>query len=148
MKEPYWKTTSLDQMSKRQWEALCDGCGQCCLLKFEDEDDGTIYVTKLACKLLNVGSCQCGDYENRQSMVPDCIAITPQKIKELPWLPETCGYRLISEGKDLAWWHPLISGDPETVHQAGVSVRGFAKSERHVAEQDYTDYIIGSAPLK
>ncbi len=145
MAEPFWRRKQLEEMTRKEWESLCDGCGQCCLIKLEDEDDGTIYLTKLACALLDVGTCRCSDYRNRHDLMPDCVSITPEKVRELPWLPATCAYRLIAEGKELAWWHPLVSGDPETVHSAGISVRGLARSESHVEEEDYGYYIIGDA---
>lgn len=129
---PFWKTKRLDEMSRREWESLCDGCGKCCLHKLEDEATGAIAVTDVACAWLDVRTCRCTDYRNRQRNVPDCVKLTPQAIPKLAWLPETCGYRLVHEGKDLEWWHPLVSGDPETVHAAGMSVRGGAVSENAV----------------
>ncbi len=125
----YWRHKSLDEMSPAEWEGLCDNCGRCCMLKLEDEDTGEIYMTRLACKLLSIGSCQCSDYENRHQKVPDCLRLTPQMVSELDWLPQTCAYRLVHEGKELAWWHPLLSEDAETVHQAGISVRQWAMPE-------------------
>lgn len=139
---PFWRTKTLDEMTTEEWEQLCDGCGRCCLLKLEDEDDGSIHLTRLACGLLDVGSCRCSDYENRHSRMPDCVAITPEKVRSLSWLPVSCAYRRIAEGRELAWWHPLVSGEPETVHQAGVSVRGWALSERRVSPGDVLRYII------
>jgi uncharacterized protein len=121
---PFWKRKTLPELSDSEWESLCDGCGRCCLVKLEDEDSGEIAYTDVACKLLDSGLCRCRDYENRQAAVPDCVRLTPQVVKSLSWLPPTCGYRIVSEGGDLPWWHPLVSGDPETVHLAGVSVRG------------------------
>jgi len=123
---------------------LCDGCGQCCLLKLEDEDTGELYLTRLACWLLDVGSCRCSDYANRHSRVPDCLAISPANVSQIDWLPDTCAYRLIANGHDLAWWHPLVSGCASTVHQAGVSVRHMAISETKIAEDDYLKFIVGT----
>jgi uncharacterized cysteine cluster protein YcgN (CxxCxxCC family) len=141
--KPFWETKRLNQMSLDEWESLCDGCGQCCMIKVEDEDTTDIHMTRLACKLLDVGSCRCSDYSDRHASVPDCIVISTKNVRKLKWLPETCAYRRLSEGRGLAWWHPLVSGDPETVHQAGVSVRGWARSEEGVPEDAISRYIIG-----
>ena len=111
-------------MSNAEWESLCDGCARCCLEKLEDEDTGKIYFTHVSCKLLDAGLCACKDYPNRSDKVPDCVRLTPENVRTLNWLPPSCGYKLVAEGRDLYWWHPLISGDPNTVHEAGVSVRG------------------------
>ena len=140
--DQFWRTKTLAQMSAVEWESLCDGCGRCCMVKLEDEDTGELHQTRLACLLLDCGSCRCRDYPDRHAKVPDCVVLTPENVSELKWLPETCGYRLIAEGKPLAWWHPLVSGDPATVHQSGVSVRGFARSETGIAERDYWRYIV------
>ena len=120
---PFWQRKRLEEMSHTEWESLCDGCGRCCLIKLEDAETGDIDYTDIACRLLDLGACRCSDYENRKRKVPDCVVLTAAQINELHWMPSTCAYRLISEGKDLAWWHPLVSGDTDTVHQAGVSVR-------------------------
>ena len=118
----FWKTKTLEQMTKVEWESLCDGCARCCLEKLEDEDTGKIYFTHVSCKLLDAGLCACKDYAHRSDLVPDCVRLTPANVRTLNWLPPSCGYKLAAEGRDLYWWHPLISGDPNTVHEAGVSV--------------------------
>ena len=140
--EPFWQSKSLGEMSHTEWVALCDGCGRCCLLKLEDEDTGDIYLTKLACKLLDLGQCRCREYPQRHELVHDCLSISPESVKNLSWLPATCAYRRLSEGRGLAWWHPLVSGDPETVHQAGISVRGFARLETSSNTLDLEQFII------
>lgn len=139
---PFWKTVALEDMTPEQWESLCDGCGRCCLVKLEDEDTGRIHATDIACRLFDAGACRCRDYENRTTVVPDCVGLTPKEVRTLSWLPPTCGYRLVAEGKDLSWWHPLVSGTPETVREAGVSVAGrvFAR-EDEVALEDVVDRI-------
>jgi uncharacterized protein len=121
---PFWKRKTLSQMTRPEWESLCDGCARCCLLKLEDIDTGEIAYTDIACKLLDTGACRCSDYKNRQLSVPDCVVLEAKNIADLSWMPSSCAYRLIAEGKDLAWWHPLVSGDPNTVHDSGISVRG------------------------
>lgn len=141
-KVPFWKTKKLDEMSQEEWESLCDGCGRCCMVKLEDEDTGNIHLTRLSCRLLNTQTCQCKNYAKRFRLMADCIEITLEKVRSLSWLPESCGYRRIAEGRDLAWWHPLVSGRPETVHEAGISVRGLAMSEKRVAPENHVRYII------
>ena len=137
----FWKNKTLRQMSPSEWEALCDGCGKCCLVKLIDDLTDDLHYTTVACKLLDCESCQCGDYENRKSLVEDCVILSPRLIEELHWMPSTCAYRLIYEGKDLYWWHPLISGNPNTVHEAGISVRGRVISEREVKDSELPNYI-------
>ena len=111
-------------MTPPEWESLCDGCARCCLVKLEDEDNGEIAYTDVGCTLLDAGTCRCRDYGNRQAKVADCVRLTPEAVRTLTWLPPTCAYRLVAEGRDLYWWHPLVSGDPQSVHAAGMSVRG------------------------
>ena len=126
---PFWKQKSLRELSVDEWESLCDGCGKCCLHKLEDEDTAEIFYTEVACSLLDIGKCRCTNYHNRTLLIHDCVKLTAANLCNIPWLPATCAYRLIDEGKDLYWWHPLVSGDPETVHQAGISVRNRAIDE-------------------
>jgi uncharacterized cysteine cluster protein YcgN (CxxCxxCC family) len=118
-------------MTDAEWESLCDGCGRCCLHKLRDDVTEALSFTNVACHLLDLGTCACGDYQRRQQQVPDCVQLTPDALDEIDWLPPSCAYRRLQEGRGLAWWHPLVSGDPESVHSAGVSVRGKAVSERH-----------------
>lgn len=148
MTEPFWKTKPLSAMSKSEWESLCDGCGKCCLAKLEDDDTGEIHWTSVSCRLFDAGRCRCHDYENRLELVPDCVRLTPENVGTIPWLPSTCAYRLLAEGKELYWWHPLVSGDPETVHKAGISVRGrVTASEDDLAEpEEYFPYILEEEP--
>lgn len=139
---PFWKRKTLDEMTVPEWESLCDGCARCCLNKLEDWDTGEIAWTNVACRLLDGETCRCRDYPNRQAQVPDCIGLTPETVRQLSWLPPTCGYRLIDEGRDLYWWHPLVSDDPQTVHEAGISVRGRTVREEDVAVEDFEDYLV------
>ncbi len=138
--EPFWRRKTLAEMTRSEWESLCDGCAKCCLDKLEDDDTGEIQYTEVACRLLDLGTCRCTDYSNRTRFVPDCVVLTPRTVGRLTWLPSSCAYRLISEGKDLAWWHHLVSGDPESVHRAGVSVRSRAVPEALAG--DLEDHIV------
>ena len=126
---PFWEAKTLAQMTVREWESLCDGCGLCCLVRFEDEETGEIIPTRVHCRLFDGQACRCTDYANRKAHVPDCIKLTPWNIDALEWMPRSCAYRRIHEGRGLAFWHPLLTGDPESVHVAGVSVRGQTISE-------------------
>lgn len=138
---PFWETKRLEQMTVREWESLCDGCGLCCLVRFEDEDSGEVVPTRVHCRLFDPDSCRCSDYANRKAQVPDCIKLTPHNIDSLQWMPLSCAYRRINEGRGLASWHPLVSGDPESVHEAGVSIRGQTISEATLAEpEDAIEY--------
>jgi uncharacterized protein len=127
--EKFWETLSLHQLDKAQWEALCDGCGKCCLHKLEDDETGEFFPTNVACKLLDRRSAQCSDYKHRHRFVPDCIRLTPAKLETMDWLPGSCAYVLRANGQPLPDWHYLNSGDRESVHRAGRSVRGWTISE-------------------
>ena len=139
--EPFWRTKTLAEMTRAEWESLCDGCGRCCLHKLRDEDTGELGWTNVACRLLDTATCRCSDYANRKARVPDCVKLTAKKVAAIDWLPPTCAYRLLAEGHDLPWWHPLVSGDPETVVTAGVSVRGKAIREREAGALE--DHLVG-----
>ena len=140
---PFWRVKTLDEMSTAEWESLCDGCARCCLVKLEDEDSGQIHYTDVGCKLLDGKSCRCRDYDHRQEQVSDCVKLTPKAVDELSWLPVTCAYRRLDEGRGLAWWHPLVSGRAESVIEAGVSVRGrvFA-SEVDLPQERWLERIV------
>ncbi len=139
----FWKTVPLEEMNEEQWESLCDGCGRCCLVKVENEDNGEIYATHVGCSLFDRHACACSDYANRSDKIPDCVRLTPEKVRTLPWLPVTCGYRLVAQGDDLPWWHPLVSGTPQTVIEAGVSVRGKVPVlENEIHYTDIVDHIV------
>ena len=137
---PFWDTTPLGQMTPAQWESLCDGCGRCCLHKLRDEDDGSLAWTNVSCRLLDTASCRCSNYPRRQEKVPDCVSLTPALLREIDWLPPSCAYRRVAEGRGLAWWHPLVSGDPATVHTSGASVRNRAVNERRAGALE--DHVV------
>lgn len=130
------------EFNEEEWESLCDGCARCCLLKLEDEDTGEVHYTDVVCDLLDLEKCHCSDYPNRHVKVPDCIKLTPESLAEIDWLPSTCGYRLIAEGKDLYWWHPLVSGDRTTVHYAGIGVRGRCIPEADVTVEGLVERMV------
>ena len=143
LRDEFWNKFSLDKLSPKEWEALCDGCGKCCLHKLEDQETGEIEFTKVSCRLLDSHSCKCGQYETRKQFVPDCVVLSPNNINEVSyWMPQTCAYRLLHEGKPLYSWHPLISGSTDTVHQAGMSVREKCIPEFEVPEEEWEDHII------
>lgn len=140
---PFWKTKTLDEMTPQEWESLCDGCGRCCLIKLEEDETGKVYFTDVSCHMLDRHSCQCSDYADRRRHVPDCVTLTPQLLREIDWLPPTCAYKLVERGEDLYWWHYLVSGDRETVHQAGVSVRGkVAATDKEVGEGNWEQHLV------
>ena len=140
---PHFWERPLTSLNPAEWEALCDGCGKCCLNKLEDGDTGQVLFTRVACRLLDGESCRCGQYDIRRQFVPECVVLSPKTLPKIAyWLPQTCAYKLLHEGKPLFDWHPLISGDPETVHAAGQSVRGWTVPEFEVAEEDWEDYAI------
>lgn len=136
----FWREKSLRDMSRAEWESLCDGCGKCCVHKLEDDETGEMFPTNVACRLLDRHTGRCTDYRNRRAYVPECVRLTPDKLLTLDWLPSTCAYLLLAKGEDLPDWHPLVSGDPESVHRAGRSVRGWTVSEDEVG--DFENHII------
>jgi uncharacterized cysteine cluster protein YcgN (CxxCxxCC family) len=143
LRPEFWKHHALEDLPRAEWEALCDGCAKCCLIKLEDEDTGAVAYTSIACRLLDLGSCRCGNYPLRRQLVKGCVVLNRDNIEEvLAWMPSTCAYRLVHEGSDLPDWHPLVTGDPESVHRAGVSLRGRMVAEYDVDEADWEDYVI------
>lgn len=140
---PFWETTALAQMSRAQWEALCDGCGRCCLIKYQDEDTAEVFYTDVACRLLDAGTCRCRAYAQRSEQVADCVVFDAAKLAHwLPALPESCAYRRLSEGRGLADWHPLVSGDPQSVHRAGMSVREQVLTEEAIHPDELVAHIV------
>jgi uncharacterized protein len=147
MRPRFWQTIPLAKLTPQEWEALCDGCGKCCLNKLEFEDTGEVAFTRVACRLLDGESCQCSNYPNRKQFVPECVVLTPKTLPKVAyWLPRTCAYRLLHEDKPLEDWHPLVSGDPQSVHKAGMSVKGWTIPEFEVDEDDWEDHIIDEVP--
>ncbi|NIZ61732.1 YcgN family cysteine cluster protein [Sedimentitalea sp. CY04] len=139
----FWEKKPLNKMNQKEWEALCDGCGKCCLNKLEDEDSGEVALTRVACRLLDDATCLCAQYEIRHNFVPECIVLKPSNLDtHAYWMPQTCAYRLLWEGKPLPDWHPLLTGTPDSVHDAGVSVKGWTVSEFETPEEDWEDHII------
>jgi len=149
--QPFWQRKKLTELTADEWESLCDGCGRCCLKKLQDEETGEVAYTDVACKQLDRARCRCRRYARRHELVPDCVALRPSDLSTFDWLPTTCAYRKLAEGKPLDWWHPLVSGDPDTVHRAGISVRGRTLPERDVPAEDLETRIIEwikTAPLR
>lgn len=143
LRPSFWETVPFDQMTAEEWEALCDGCGKCCLNKIEDADTGEVFLTRVACRLLDDATCQCGQYERRKQLVPECIVLRPDTIADHAyWMPATCAYRLLWQGRSLPEWHPLLTGDAETTHAAGVSLRGMTVPETEVDDDDWEHHII------
>jgi uncharacterized cysteine cluster protein YcgN (CxxCxxCC family) len=139
---PFWRRKTLDEMTPGEWEKLCDGCGKCCLVKLIDDLTDDLHYTEVACRLLDCESCRCKDYPNRKALVPDCVVLSPAVVRDIHWMPSTCAYRLVHEGKDLPFWHHLVCGDPAMVHKAGISVGGRVVSEDQVPEERLVDYIV------
>ena len=139
--KPFWTCKRLDQMTGEEWEQLCDRCGRCCLMKLEDEETGRIYATDVGCRLLDAQTCTCTSYENRHDIVTDCVQISAEIVSDLTWLPPTCAYRLVDEGRDLYWWHPLVSGEESSVVAAGISVKGRVFKEELVPVEALEDHI-------
>ena len=141
----FWEDTALEDMSHEQWEALCDGCGRCCLVKIEDQDSGELFYTNVACHLLDSERCRCTRYDARSTLVPDCVKVTPRVARDEKWLPTTCAYRLLAEGEPLPDWHPLVSGDPDSVHRSGISVRGQVVPETCVHPDELVEHLVNWA---
>jgi len=142
MRDEFWKHKRLVELDANEWEALCDGCAQCCLVKLEDADSGEIGETNIACRLLDCEQCRCSDYSHRHDIVAGCAPFSASEVATFYWLPETCAYRLLAEGKPLFEWHPLVSGNADSVHAAGISVRNRVVSENEVQPDDFEDYIV------
>ncbi|MCO8144071.1 YcgN family cysteine cluster protein [Rhodovulum tesquicola] len=139
----FWEKVPMKKLTPHEWEALCDGCGKCCLNKLEDADTGEVVFTRIACRLLDGDTCRCGNYDCRKAIVPECVVLTPKNIAEIAyWMPASCAYRRVWEGKPLADWHPLVSGDAESVHRAGASVRGWTLPEFDIPLDEWEDHII------
>jgi hypothetical protein len=139
----FWERLPLNEMTPAEWEALCDGCGRCCAIKLEDAETGEVHYTDVACRLFDPETCRCGNYAHRAHLVPGCVVLTPGRLPRVAgWLPRTCAYRLLHEGKPLYDWHPLVSGDPESVHRAGISLRGRVVAEYEVFEDELENHII------
>lgn len=139
---PFWKEKTLEELTAEEWEALCDGCGKCCLIKLINNKTNKVEYTNVTCKYLDLDTIQCMHYEDRHKLVPDCVMLTPELIGQFDWLPDTCAYKLLAQGKDLQWWHPLISGDKRTVVMAGISIKGKVVSESEIDPDDIEDMVV------
>jgi len=139
---PFWNTKTLEEMTTEEWESLCDGCGRCCLQKLEDIDTGLYFYTNVACRLLDDKTCRCKNYPERIALVKDCLVLSPTDRQHYDWLPVSCAYRRLAHGLDLEWWHPLVSGTPDTVHEAKISVRNRTISEDRVPQEQLEEYIV------
>jgi len=137
----FWETKNLIDMNENEWESLCDKCGKCCVIKLEDFDTQQVHYTNVSCKLLCEKSASCKDYENRKSIVPDCIILSPDNLKDLKWMPETCAYKLLNEGKNLPYWHPLLSGNDKEIVKSGNSVKNRVTNENEIKIKNLPDYI-------
>lgn len=142
VKPKFWESKSLEEMTRKEWESLCDGCARCCLVKLQEPDSNRVYYTNVHCRYLDLEQCTCTEYLTRTTIMPDCLRLEPDDLHKLDWMPETCAYRLLSEGKPLPDWHPLVSGNPVSIHEAGISIRSFAISEADINEADIEDYIV------
>ena len=138
----WWNTKALAELTSREWELLCDGCAKCCLHKLEDEDSGEVFYTKVRCRYLDEQECRCTDYTNRSVLVPNCIQLDRDNVRDLNWLPASCAYRLRANNQPLQLWHPLVSGDNKSVHEAGISIRGRAISDEYVHPDGYDEHIV------
>ena len=138
----FWEKKSLDELNREEWEALCDGCGRCCLIKIEDEDSGDLFYTNVVCEYHDSRDCRCTAYQQRCVLVADCIEVTPAVARDEKWLPDTCAYRLLAERRPLFDWHPLVSGDPESIHRAGISVRDRVISEEYVHPDELPEHLV------
>ncbi|MCP4216311.1 MAG: YcgN family cysteine cluster protein [bacterium] len=139
---PFWETKPMEEITPLEWESLCDGCGKCCLCKLQDDKTGEVLYTNIVCRLLDISACRCTDYEDRKALVSNCAILTPANVKEFFWLPKTCAYRLLAQGKDLYRWHPLVSGSRETVHKLGISVRNKVVSELYIHPDQVQEHIV------
>ena len=138
----FWQRKPLVELTSTEWEALCDGCGRCCLHKLEDEDTGELYFTNVACRLLDLKTCRCREYARRVELIPDCLMLSPSNLELFKQLPSTCAYRLLAEGQPLPDWHPLVTGDVDSVHSAGISVRGKVVSEAYIHPEQLPEHMI------